>query len=588
MTFPFLHGRIPGTPAPRHAARPGRMDAAVRMLPLLLPIGLAAWRHGGRLRRALARSSAALHAVQERFDTLLDQVPIGICQTDLAGRFLLANNRYAALIGRPLDTLRSLRMQDLTHPDDRARHLSGHRRMLTTGEPFVIEKRYVRPDETDVWVVSHMSVTHDATGRPLHVIAAVQDISHRRAAEAALQAMNATLEQRVADAVAERTRVEQSLRHSQRMEALGQLAGGVAHDFNNVLQAIAGGARLIQRRPGDPETVKRLAGLVVDAADRGASVTRRLLSFARRDTLQPGPVDAAALLDDLQEMLSRTLGSGISIQAEAAPGLPQLLADKGGLETVLVNLATNARDAMLDGDGLPSPGPNRIRLLAAPDDGTAAGLPPGAYVRLDVMDTGQGMDDDTLAHAAEPFFTTKPRGRGTGLGLSVARGFAEQSGGRLVLRSRPDEGTVAQMWFPAVPSGATVPQESRTARVVVVDDDSEVRDVLADMLMARGYSVFPHADAAEALRNMGTDAPDLIVSDLSMPGTDGLTLIRQAQQVRPGLPAILLTGHAGPDLEAAIAKLSAGRVLLQQKPIRADDLIAGVQDLLPAEMRRDP
>ena len=276
--------------------------------------------------------------------------------------------------------------------------------------------------------------------------------------------MNATLEQRVAETVAERTQVEESLRHSQRMEALGQLAGGVAHDFNNVLQAIAGGARLMQRRPHDPETVRRLAGLVVDAADRGASVTRRLLSFARRDALQPGPVEAAPLLQDMREMLARTLGSGITVQASADPGLPPLLADRGQLETVLVNLATNARDALVGQDGLPGPGENRVALRASLADGAAASLRPGAYILIEVTDNGPGMDGDTLLRATEPFFTTKPRSRGTGLGLSVARGFAEQSGGGLHLANAPGGGTTARLWFPVAPAMGSAAGVARAAR----------------------------------------------------------------------------------------------------------------------------
>ena len=561
MTFHFapdpgLHQRLPGTQS--HVRSRGSHGSWLRLLPLLLPVGLIAMRRGGRLRQALDRSADALHDAEERFHTVLNQAPVGICQTDLSGCFLLANQQYCGLLGREMDTLRTLRMHDLTHPEDRDRHLAGHTRMLATGEPFVIEKRLVRPDESNIWVVSHMSVTHDAQGRPQHVIAAVQDISHRRAAEAALHALNATLEQRVADAVAERARVEESLRQSQRMEALGQLAGGVAHDFNNVLQAIAGGARLIQRRPDNPDSVRRLAGLVVDAADRGASVTRRLLSFARRGALQPGPVDAAALLDDMREMLARTLGSGITVQSSAEADLPPMLADKGGLETVLVNLATNARDAMLDEAGLPGAGPNRVSLHAALDD-DVPGLPAGRYVRLEVADTGPGMDGETLAHAAEPFFTTKPRGRGTGLGLPVARGFAEQSGGLLAIRSVPGQGTTVRIWLPAVTAAAApVARPDVRPAVVLVDDDVEVRDVLADTLASRGCRVSGYADAAAALARISDDAPDLLISDLSMPGTDGMTLIRQARLLRPGLPAILLTGHSGPELEAAVAKMAGG------------------------------
>ncbi len=583
MTFYFapdsgLRRRLPGNQS--EIASRGQAHKLLRLLPLLLPVGLMALRRGGRMRQALNQSAHALHDAEERFHTLLNQAPVGICQTNLSGCFLLANKRYCALLGREMETLRTLRIHDLTHPEDQDRHRAGQARMLATGEPFVIEKRLVRPDESDVWVISHMSVTHDAEGHPQHIIAAVQDISHRRAAEAALQAMNATLEQRVADAVAERARVEESLRQAQRMEALGQLAGGVAHDFNNVLQAIAGGARLIQRRPDNPDSVRRLAGLVVDAADRGASVTRRLLSFARRGSLQPGPVEASPLLEDLREMLARTLGSGITVQASAEADLPAMMADKGGLETVLVNLATNARDALLDETGLPGAGPKRVSLHAARDD-AAPGLPAGAYVRLEVADSGPGMDNDTLAHAAEPFFSTKPRGRGTGLGLSVARGFAEQSGGMLAIQSVPGEGTTVRLWLPAIiPAAPPVRPDIRPA-VVLVDDDIEVRDVLADTLVAQGCRVSGYADAVSALARIADDAPDLLISDLSMPGTDGMTLIRQARLLRPGLAAILLTGHSGPELEAAVSQMAGGRVILVQKPVQGASLAAQINALLP-------
>ena len=570
-------------PADRQANHSsGRLRAALSLLPVLLPVGLVAWRRGGRMRQALARSAQTLHQAREQLDVLLNQAPVGILQTDLGGRFMLTNERFCALLGRRPDALKALRLRDVIHPEDQGRHQAGHARMLATGEPFVIEKRLVRADETDVWVISHMSVTHDPDGRPLHVIAAVQDISHRRAAEAALRAMNATLEQRVAETVAERTRVEDNLRHAQRMEALGQLAGGVAHDFNNVLQAIAGGARLIQRRPGDPETVRRLAGLVVDAADRGASVTRRLLSFARRGALQPGPVEAAPLLAEMQEMLARTLGSGITVQAGADPGLPPLLADRGQLETVLVNLATNARDALLGEDGLPGPGENRIALHASLADGAVVGLHPGAYVQIDVTDTGPGMDSETLQHATEPFFSTKPRSRGTGLGLSVARGFAEQSGGGLQLVSSPGQGATARLWFPVAAAVDDATDAAGTGpSIVLVDDDADVREVIADILATWGCKVDGFASAAPALEHLRASRADVLISDLSMPGTDGLTLIREAQRQQPGLPAVLLTGHAGPDLAAAVVKVTGGRVLLLQKPVRGADLMAQLQNLLP-------
>ena len=592
MTF-----RFPPSAAPRssrmHLA-PVRPNSGGRARVLLrwaiLPLGIVAWRRTGRLRAALDRSGRKLHQARQQFDTLFHQAPVGICQTDLSGRYMLANDRYRALLGRREATLQGLNIHDLTHPDHRSEQRAGYARMAATGEPYMIEKRYVRPDGTEVWVVSHLSVTRDEGGRPRNVIAAVQDISHRRAMDSALHAMNATLEQRVATAVAERARVEETLRQSQRMEALGQLAGGVAHDFNNVLQAIAGGARLIQRRPEDPDAVRRLAGLVVDAADRGASITRRLLSFARRGALQPGPVDVATLLDEMQQMLSRTLGSGIKVEARSDPGLPSALADKDGLETALVNLATNARDAMLDEDGLPRPGVNHVTLHATTDDGAAAALTPGRYVLILVSDTGNGMDGAVLSHATEPFFSTKPRGRGTGLGLPVARGFAEESGGRLLLDSRPREGTVVRLWLPAAADSTASygPRQRRRAAVMVVDDDAEVREVIQDTLSSRGCMVSSHSDAATALRGLASERPDILVSDLSMPGADGLTLIREARALCPGLPAILLTGHANPALHAALNSIAGGPSLLLQKPVSGAALGRHVAALLPEDVVLDP
>lgn len=261
-----------------------------------------------------------------------------------------------------------------------------------------------------------------------------------------LAALNASLETRVAERTAElraaydrlgeeaheRRQAEARLAHAQRMEALGQLAGGVAHDFNNVLQAVIGGLGLIQNRSGDAEVVKWLARRAADAAQRGASITERLLAFARRGALRAEPVAPVPLLEGMREMLAHTLGVGIAMQTAADQNLPTLLADKGQLETVLVNLAVNARDAMPEG--------GTLLLAAAPEavlDGKAhpAGLAPGGYLRLSVSDTGTGMTAATLARASEPFFTTKPIGQGTGLGLAMARGFAHQSGGGFVIES---------------------------------------------------------------------------------------------------------------------------------------------------------
>jgi signal transduction histidine kinase len=365
--------------------------------------------------------------------------------------------------------------------------------------------------------------------------------------------------------------------HAERMIALGQLAGGIAHDFNNTLQAVAGNAELIQRRPNDPDRVRHLARLVLEAAERGGSISRRLLAFARQDALAPEPVDPAAILTDIGDLLQRTLGSSITVHSTAAPGLPWFLADRRQLETVLLNLASNARDALTSGGD--------VTLSAESEIVTELDhqlqLRPGRYVRLSVADNGVGMDRVTLDRSAEPFFTTKPRGQGTGLGLSMARGFAEQSGGGLAITSEVHRGTVVELWLPQTEMAAASrpPAElpltaSRDVRhVLMVDDDPLVREVMVHLLEDAGFAVRGAENGADALAHIDSGAPvDAMVTDFQMPGMNGLELIRASQTRNPDLPSFLLTGHVG-DIEAASNQTrSKARFTLLQKPIRPAEL----------------
>lgn len=391
----------------------------------------------------------------------------------------------------------------------------------------------------------------------------------------------------------EREAALERLAQAQRMEALGRLAGGVAHDFNNVLQAVLGGAKVIQRRPGDANAVRRLAGMVAEAAERGASVTRRLLAFARRGELRAEPVEIAPLLAGLREVLAHTLGANIQVRVEADPALPVILADRGQLETVLVNLAVNARDAMAPRGG------GTLTLSAALEEVPAgmehaAGLPPGAYLRLAVADTGSGMDAATLARAGEPFFTTKPKGEGTGLGLAMAKGFAEQSGGALGIESEPGRGTVVTLWLPRATEAApakpgmirAAPAAPRAGeaggRILVVDDEPQVRALLAAALRERGHAVTEAHDGPAALAQLDAcGAFDVLVTDLAMPGMDGLELLRAARKRQAGLPALLVTGYAG-DADAGefAAAVGHGPLMLLRKPVGPEELVDRVAALL--------
>ncbi len=414
----------------------------------------------------------------------------------------------------------------------------------------------------------------------------------RDRARAELQQMNATLQARIDTEVAARHQAQVQLAHAQRMEALGQLAGGIAHDFNNVLQAVQGGARLIQQQAGPRDRLHRLASMIVDASARGAAITRRLLAFARRADLRAEPIDTAEPLISMHEILQHTLGAGIEVKVHLAPETPPLLADKGQLETVLVNLASNARDAMA--------GAGTLTLSAMHDRATGSGgashRPPGLgagdHVRLSITDTGNGMDEATLARATDPFFTTKPLGKGTGLGLAMARGFAEQSGGALRIESAPGKGTTIRLWLPAT-SGGVLAEEAAVARparatdhrrrILIVDDEPLVREIIAEGLEEAGLAVRSASTAADALELLAAGEPvDLLVTDLSMPGMDGLALLREAQRRCPTLPAILLTGFTTDMAELAVGGAVSGRFSLLRKPIDIGNLVDRVAVLLDA------
>jgi PAS domain S-box-containing protein len=379
---------------------------------------------------------------------------------------------------------------------------------------------------------------------------------------------------------------QEMLAQAEKLSALGLLAGGVAHDFNNIVQGVAGCASLIGRYAGDPAKVAKYAQMLEDAAWRGASITRRLLALARRDELRTESVDMRLLLEDLRSMLTHMLGPNITIQLDLAPDLAPVLADKSQLEAVLVNLATNSRDAMQDG--------GTITFSAAMEEVAGphpADLRPGAYLRLAVADDGAGMDAATLKRAVEPFFTTKPPGRGTGLGLSMARGFAEQSEGTLTVASEPERGTVVTLWLPAAVASVRTAVASQglnalatgTPRILLVDDENVIREVLTRELTDRGYHVILAESGAGALALLDEgEQVDMLVTDLSMPGMDGVTLIGAVQQRHPLLPAILLTGYAGEATTLAIGNKVDGPATLLRKPVSGAQLADNVAMMLAA------
>jgi PAS domain S-box-containing protein len=382
-----------------------------------------------------------------------------------------------------------------------------------------------------------------------------------------------------------RARMEQELRQAQKMEAVGQLTGGLAHDFNNLLTVITGNLEMLEprlERADDRELLREAQ----EAADLGAKLAGRLLAFGRRQPLNSKPIDLSALVAGMSDLLRRTLGASVEVDTRLAPGLHATMADPGQVENALLNLAINARDAM--------PGGGKLTIEtaeAALDRETAHGaaMQAGGYVMLSVSDTGKGMSPEVRRRAFEPFFTTKGPGAGTGLGLSMVYGFVKQSGGHVQLASEEGKGTTVRIYLPAIhggTAGAAAPQESaaapaaRTRTVLLVEDDPRVRKVTMRRLKQLGYASIESGDAPAALDALARrEQVDLLFTDIVMPGgMSGFDLAREARKLRPGLKILFTSGYA--DQAATERGLLTENARWLAKPYRSEDLAAALRELL--------
>jgi len=396
-----------------------------------------------------------------------------------------------------------------------------------------------------------------------------------------LRALNEELEQRIEERTREREQALAQLFEAQKLDTIGKLTGGVAHDFNNLLTAVLGSLELLAKRlPDDPRAVRLLEN-AVQGAKRGASLTQRLLAFARRQELKPESVDLVSLVDGMEDLFGRALGPGIRMAKFLDPDLPAVRVDANQLELALLNLVVNARDAM--------PLSGSLTLLAATATVDAEfgpkDLGPGGYVKLSLIDTGMGMDAETLAKATEPFFTTKGLGKGTGLGLSMVHGLVMQSGGTMTIASKPGEGTTVELWLPlsetlpmshrpdqaAPQAGTRSPTDVR--RILVVDDDPLVGTGTAEMLADLGHNVVEARSGAEAITILNQDRSiQLLLTDHAMPGMTGLELATIVRTSFPDLPILLASGYAelpnGGDWNIQLPRLA--------KPYRQEDLAAAI------------
>jgi PAS domain S-box-containing protein len=503
-----------------------------------------------------------LRRSEERFRLLVQSITdYAIYMLDPTGKVTSWNPGAQRFKGYRTEEILGEHFSRFYTEEDRATGLP--ERALATAESegkFEAEGWRLRQDGSRFWAHVIIDPVRDEGGTLVGFAKITRDLTERKQAQQRLEL------------------AQQAFFQSQKMDAIGKLTGGVAHDFNNLLAAVIGSLDLARRRLAEGGDVTRYIDNAMKAAERGATLTQRMLSFARKQELAMEAVDVPVLVRGMADLLQRTIGAGVAIETSFPLVLPLVHADPQQLELALLNLAVNARDAMPEG--------GRIVIDARAEQLTSEdGMPPRDYVALVVTDQGEGMDEATLAQAMEPFFTTKGIGKGTGLGLSMVHGFAEQCGGRLVLRSAPGEGTSAAIYLPvtdiALPLAreAWVEQDARempSLRILAVDDDTLVLTNTAGMLEDLGHTVLQAISGQDALRCLRRHAVDLVVTDFAMPRMTGVQLADAIKVEWPDLPVLLVTGYAETPADTAqhLPRLA--------KPFREDQLIRTIDDVMAA------
>lgn len=548
------------------------------------------------------RAQTDRHRTEAKFQGLLDAAPDAIIAVDADGLIQLINRQAEAMFGYGREHLVGQSLELLIPERVRAQHPAhrdgyfGHPVTRPMGAGLELSAR--RSDGTEFPVDISLSSLDTEDGRL--VTAAVRDVTDRKRSEAEQATLEARLRRAEIDEA--RAHLEAQLQQSQRLESIGQLAGGVAHDFNNLLAGIMNYAELVaaglssalQRPAADPElsTVMADALEIVKVARRAAELVRQLLIFSRREVSQPVVLDLNSVVVEMERLLVRTIGEDVDLRTSLREDLAHTRIDKGQLEQVLMNLVVNARDAMPDG--------GRLTLITSDfhaDEAYARahGIVAGRYVRLTVSDTGVGMAPDVVERAFEPFFSTKPKDRGSGLGLATVYGIVTQAGGDVTIYSEQGLGTTIRVNLPATTDDASAgagdegdPRSGRGETVLLVEDEEMVREPARRLLSQRGYSVLAAADAEQALRLVAAHhgPVDLLLTDVVMPGRSGKELAEQVCDDRPGCRVIFMSGYSQ-DVIAHQGVLEPGVTLLE-KPFSADALLGAVRDSLdPAREVRD-
>jgi PAS domain S-box-containing protein len=536
----------------------------------------------------------ALTASERRYRTLAEALPQLVWTSRPDGQRDYFSRQWVEYTGIPEEEQLGLAWLDkVVHPQDRVRVRERWMAAVQGRDDYDLELRIRRADGQYRWFKARATPVRDE-GRTVRWFGTCTDITDIVEARETLRRSREELERLVAERtrslatandqltaeIAERQRTEEELLQAQKLEAVGQLTSGVAHDFNNLLTGVLGNLELLERRLKSEESLRRLRGARL-AAERGARLTHQLLAFSRKQRLAPRPLDLNRLVGEASDMLFRTIGATVRIETVLTDGLWPALVDPTQTELVLLNLAINARDAMPEGGRLTIRTANVSRGDAPPD------LAPGDYVLISVSDTGEGMSEDVLRRAVEPFFTTKELGKGSGLGLSMVHGVATQSGGGLHIDSRLGRGTTVNVYLQRARRVSAAAREREPlsaavherATIMVVDDDPDVREVAVSSLESLGYHMLAAENGRAALDLLAQSGPvDLLIVDMAMPGMNGVELIRRARERRGGLRAMLVTGYAD---VAAFAPAEGDLVL--QKPYRLDRLAENVSEALRCE-----
>jgi PAS domain S-box-containing protein len=512
------------------------------------------------------RTEEALRESEQRLRLIFNESPLGIALVGLDGRCVLTNAALQKMLGYTGEELSRRPFQDFTHAEDAAKSLELYEELIRGGRNgYQMEKRYVRKDGQPVWTRLSVSLARDAAGHAGFTIGLIEDLT-------------------------EQQHLKAQFIEAQKMEVIGQLAGGVAHDFNNILAVIMGYSDLTMQRLGPDDALRGHLETIRSAAERAAGLTRQLLIFSRRQTVQPVVLDINDVVKDLDKMLRRLIDENIEMTIAPGKEIGRVKADPGYVGQVLMNLVVNARDAM----------PNGGQLTIATDNATLdetyarahTGAMPGDYVMFSVRDTGTGMSEEVKARLFEAFFTTKPKGKGTGLGLATCQTIVQQSGGYIGVDSEAGHGTTFKIYFPRVQQPLDLgtqlfkkgPLPRGTETLLVVEDEPSVRHLACDVLAAQGYRVLRAGNGQEGLhvaRELKGQTIGLVISDVIMPLMGGKVMVEWLKTANPDLKILFTSGYT----DEAITRhgvLEKGVEFLP-KPYSPATLVRKVRQMLDAK-----